>query len=43
MTPGGFDTFFAEMAEGGFRIPEDMDAINESAARHNMRFTGPPL
>ena len=43
LTPGGFDTFFAEMAEGGFRIPEDMDAINESAARHNMRFTGPPL
>ena len=43
LTPGGFDTFCAEMAEGGFRIPEDMDAINESAARHNMRFTGPPL
>lgn len=43
LTPGGFDRFFAEMATGGFRIPEDMDAINESAVRHNLRFTGPPL
>lgn len=43
MTPGGFETFFAEMAAGQFRIPEDMTAIEESAARHNLTFTGPPL
>lgn len=43
LTPGGFEGFFAEMAQGRFRIPEDMQAINESAARHNLRFTGPPL
>lgn len=43
LTPGGFEGFFAEMAQGGFRIPEDMDQVGASAARHNLRFTGPPL
>jgi hypothetical protein len=43
LTPGGFEGFFADMAAGQFRIPEDMDAILESAARHDLRFTGPPL
>ena len=43
LTPGGFENFFAEMARGNFRIPEDMPQIAESAARNNLRFTGPPL
>jgi quercetin dioxygenase-like cupin family protein len=43
LTPGGFEGFFADMAEGGFRIPEDMDKVGASAARHSLRFTGPPL
>ncbi|OIQ28886.1 MAG: cupin [Alphaproteobacteria bacterium MedPE-SWcel] len=43
LTPGGFEGFFAEMAEGQFRIPQDMPAIEDSAARHNLTFTGPPL
>ena len=43
LTPGGFEGFFAEMAEGQFRIPEDMAQIEESAGRHHLRFTGPPL
>ena len=43
LTPGGFEQFFVDMAEGQFRIPEDMEAINESAARHHLSFTGPPL
>lgn len=43
LTPGGFEGFFADMAAGQFRIPEDMPAIVESATRHNMAFTGPPL
>ena len=43
LTPGGFEGFFADMARGGLRIPEDMAAIEESAARHNLTFTGPPL
>ena len=43
LTPGGFEGFFAEMARGGFRIPEDMAQVGASAARHGLRFTGPPL
>ncbi len=43
LTPGGFEGFFSDMAAGQFRIPQDMDAINECAARHHLRFTGPPL
>ena len=43
LTPGGFEGFFADMARGRCRIPEDMPAILDSAARHNLTFTGPPL
>lgn len=43
LTPSGFENFFAEMAQGGYRIPEDMPAVAESAGRHNLAFTGPPL
>jgi len=43
LTPGGFEGFFTEMAAGQFRIPADMAAIEESARRHNLTFTGPPL
>lgn len=43
LTPGGFEEFFNEMAAGQYRIPEDMDAVNASAARHHLTFTGPPL
>ena len=42
LTPGGFEGFFADMAAGQFRIPEDMPAIEGSAKRHNLVFTGPP-
>ncbi len=43
LTPGGFEGFFGEMAKGQFGIPQDMEKINESARRHNLDFTGPPL
>ncbi|SHI38359.1 cupin domain-containing protein [Wenxinia saemankumensis] len=43
LTPGGFEGFFRDMAEGRYRIPEDMEAVIESAKRHNLDFTGPPL
>ncbi len=43
LTPGGFEGFFADMAAGRFRIPEDIAAVNKSAQRHHMTFTGPPL
>lgn len=43
LTPGGFEGFFEEMANGQFAIPDDMGPINESAERFSLRFTGPPL
>lgn len=43
LTPGGFEGFFADMAKDQCRIPEDMPAVEESATRHNMVLTGPPL
>ncbi|MFC3642525.1 cupin domain-containing protein [Aquibium oceanicum] len=43
LTPGRFEGFFREMAEGRFRIPEDMPAVVDSAARFQLTFTGPPL
>jgi quercetin dioxygenase-like cupin family protein len=43
MTPGGFEGFFAEMAAGKYAIPDDMPRIEESAARFNLSFVGPPL
>lgn len=43
LTPGGFEGFFADRARGGFCISEDTEQINASAARHNLRSTGPPL
>lgn len=43
LTPGGFEGFFQDMADGQYRIPEDMPAIIAFAKNHNMEFTGPPL
>jgi quercetin dioxygenase-like cupin family protein len=43
LNPGGFEAFFADMAQGRFRIPEDMDQIAAAAVRRGLRFTGPPL
>ena len=43
LTPGGFEGFFQDMADGQCRIPEDMTAVEASATKHNMTFTGPPL
>lgn len=43
LTPGGFEGFFAEMAEGRFDVPDDMPAISEIAGRYELSFTGPPL
>ena len=43
VTPGGLEEFFLEMAAADYRIPEDMGAVGESAARHHLTFTGPPL
>ena len=43
LTPGGFEGFFHEMGATRPAISQNMDAINEAAARFHMTFTGPPL
>lgn len=43
LTPGGFEGFFAEMARGQFRMPQDLAAVAAIAARYGSRFTGPGL
>lgn len=43
LTPGGFEGFFKDMADGRFAIPGDMARIVEIAARYQLEFTGPPL
>ena len=43
LTPGGFEGFFREMAEGQFRIPENMVEIEACAKRYHLSLTGPPL
>lgn len=43
LTPGGFEGFFAEMAQKDCRIPEDMDTIAAIGARYHLDFTGAPL
>ena len=43
MTPGGFEGFFAEVAEKRCRVPEDMETLVEIGERYNLTFTGPPL
>ncbi|MEM1101443.1 MAG: hypothetical protein AAGH73_07915 [Pseudomonadota bacterium] len=35
--------FFADVAAGQCSIPEDLAAIETSAAQYHMTFTGPPL
>ena len=43
LTPGGFESFFAEMASGHYCIPENMEEITRIAANYKLTFTRPPL
>lgn len=43
LNPGGAEAFFGEMIAGGYRVPQEMEAIGRSAADHALTFTGPPL
>ena len=43
LTPGGFESFFVEMAVGGYQLPEQMEQIAAIAERYGLTFTGPPL
>lgn len=42
VTPGGLDGFFREIERRGLG-PDDMAAVMEIAARHNLEFVGPPI
>ena len=43
LTPGGFDGFFAEMAQGQFQMPHDLAKVAAIAARYGSHFVGPGL
>jgi mannose-6-phosphate isomerase-like protein (cupin superfamily) len=43
ITPGGFEGFFAEMAQSQLQLPRDTAAVAIIAARYGSRFTGPGL
>lgn len=43
LTPGGFEGFFAEMAKGQYRLPQDMSEVATIAGRYGSRFAGPGI
>ena len=43
LTPGGFESFFAEMARGGFRMPQDLATFTAIAATYESHLMGPGL
>lgn len=43
VTPGGFESFFAAVANRNLALPEDAQAIGVIAKAYNAVFTGPPL
>jgi mannose-6-phosphate isomerase-like protein (cupin superfamily) len=43
LTPGGFESFFEEMAAGGFELPRDIPAVAACAAKYGSQITGPGL
>jgi quercetin dioxygenase-like cupin family protein len=43
LTPGGFEGFFAELAHGHFRLPQDLAAVASIAARYGSQIAGPGL
>lgn len=43
LSPGGCEGFIAEMAEGEFRLPQDMQAVTVIAERYHLSVIGPPL
>lgn len=43
LTPGGFEGFFAEMARGGFRMPQDLTTVTAIAATYGSYLIGPGL
>jgi quercetin dioxygenase-like cupin family protein len=43
LTPGGFEGFFASVANRGLRIPDHNSEIDAVAADFGCEFTGPPI
>ncbi len=43
MTPGGFESFFAAVAQRGLQIPQHMPEVASVGAAYGCRFTGPPI
>lgn len=43
LTPGGMEGFFVEMAEGGYRLPQQIADVARIAANYAMEFVGPPI
>jgi mannose-6-phosphate isomerase-like protein (cupin superfamily) len=43
VAPAGFEGFFSAVAAEDLKIPDDMERINELAARFKQRLTGPPM
>jgi len=41
MRPGGFEGFFQAVADAGLKVPDDMPAIVEIAARYKLELLGP--
>ncbi len=42
LTPGGFETFFIDVAAQNLRIPEDMDTLAKLSERYGIEFRGRP-
>lgn len=43
LTPGGFEGFFAAMAEGNFEMPRDLEKVTAIASQFHSRIVGPGL
>jgi mannose-6-phosphate isomerase-like protein (cupin superfamily) len=43
LTPGGFEGFFAELARGGFELPQDLASVAAIAASYGSHFVGPGI
>lgn len=43
LTPGGFESFFADAAKEQFRIPQDISQVAALAALYGSHFMGPGL
>lgn len=43
LTPGGFEGFFADVADAGLHLPQDLEQVARLAGRYGSLFVGPGL